>query len=111
MIERAAELDSGTDPIDARWVNGHLLVHFGGVCNRRSEFAEQMVGFFRWVGRTAPGSYGLLHFLDDADERDEGFRNQVRVLVMTRGFVAEHADPFLSPVVPTLEDEVDLDEI
>jgi len=49
-----------------------------------------------------PGSYGLLHVLDD--EHPE-HRNHARVFRMVRGRVTEHPEPLLSPCIPTLEDE------
>lgn len=68
-----------------------------------------MLEFFRWIGTIAPGSYGLLYYWDDEDSRGAEYRNQYRVLVMTRGTVAEQADPFLSPCEPTIDDPFDPD--
>jgi len=79
---------------------GHYL-HLGGHPNHRGQHGDEVIALFTEIGKLAPGSYGLLYVYDDEDpEHNEGFR----VLRLARGVVTEHADPFLSPVVPTLED-------
>ncbi|PZG13252.1 Imm7 family immunity protein [Nonomuraea aridisoli] len=95
--ERLARLgDYGL--LDLRWMNGTPFLHLAGNPNRRGAWGQEIIGLFARVGEIAPGSFGLLYVLDD--ESDE----EVRVFRMARGEVTEHADPFLSPVVPTLED-------
>ncbi|QNS03483.1 Imm7 family immunity protein [Streptomyces xanthii] len=87
--------------LDLRWMNGEPFLHLGGHSNHRSP--PDVVAFFRHVGRVAPGSYGLLHVLDD---EDPGHANEVRVFRLVRGAVTAHTEPLLSPCVPTLEDPV-----
>ena len=87
---------------DVRWVNGRAQVHFGGAANRRpGEFDELLAGV-RSLASRATGTYGLIHYHDgeDVDHHDA-----FRVLVVRRGMVSEHPDPYLSPLVPTIEDE------
>ncbi|BDP41120.1 hypothetical protein DAETH_10890 [Deinococcus aetherius] len=50
------------------------------------------------VASEAPGSYGVMSWRDS--ERDDDFT----VRVMARGRLSDHPDPFLSPVIPTVED-------
>jgi hypothetical protein len=52
------------------------------------------------VARELPDSYGLLYVRDD-DHTE--FDNEFRVWRMARGDFSERADPFLSPVIPTVE--------
>lgn len=85
--------------MDLRWPNGQLFLHMGGGPNHRS---PATIEFFVELGRIAPGSYGLLHVLDD--EHPE-HHDQARVFRMVRGRVTEHPEPLLSPCIPTLEDE------
>ncbi|MGW2708099.1 Imm7 family immunity protein [Streptomyces sp. NPDC001356] len=49
----------------------------------------------------ASGSYGLLHVHDD---EEPGHENDVCVLKLVRGTVAQHTEALLSPYIPTVED-------
>lgn len=58
------------------------------------------------IERTAallPGTYGLLHEYDDERTSFPG-GNAFVVTVMRRGSLTQVADPFFSPVNPTIED-------
>ncbi|XRQ03334.1 Imm7 family immunity protein [Actinomadura welshii] len=83
------------------WVNGMPQVNVSGLLNRRSGGGDDVIDLFRFIGKVAPGSYGVLYMHDD----EGAHANEFRVLVLRRGAVSEQADPFLSPVVPTIEDE------
>jgi hypothetical protein len=48
----------------------------------------------------APGSYGLLHILDD---EDPGHETEARVHRLVRGEVVEHTGELLSPTIPVRE--------
>ncbi|MFE4631864.1 Imm7 family immunity protein [Streptomyces sp. NPDC056773] len=85
--------------LDLRWMNGEPFIHIGGFSNHRT--SPEILDLFSQVGRTAPGSYGLLHLRDDEDPAHE---NEVRVLRLARGTVTRHTEPLLSPCIPTLED-------
>lgn len=85
--------------LDLRWMNGEPFVHVGGNSNHRSD--PDIVALFEHVATIAPGSYGLLHILDD---EDPGHENEVRVLRLVRGTLTHHTEPLLSPCVPALED-------
>lgn len=77
--------------------NGTYFVHFGGFRNHRQ---SSVIDLFAAIGRLAPGSYGLLHILDD---EDPGHENEARVHRLVRGEVAEHTEELLSPTIPVLE--------
>ena len=63
-----------------------------------------------WVATNGPGSYGLVYVHDDEDNAgntDYGrglmdFTNVFRVWRICNGELTELADPFLSPIVPTV---------
>ncbi|MEU6372551.1 Imm7 family immunity protein [Streptomyces sp. NPDC046909] len=97
IAARIREIDSPY-LLDLRWMNGEPFIHLGGFCNHRD---SEIPAFFREVGRRAPGSYGLLHLCDD---EDPGHGNEVRVLRLVRGRVAEDTETRLSPCIPVLED-------
>jgi hypothetical protein len=98
MIEPLAKVPG---LMDVRYVNGEAFWHFGTLRNHRSSYVEELLGVIHEFAAYAAGSYGLVYVYDDEDER----RNDFQVLVVRRGEVLEPSDMFLSPIVPTLEDE------
>ncbi|OSC71752.1 hypothetical protein CJI59_01940 [Streptomyces sp. Alain-F2R5] len=95
---RLAQMDSPY-LLDLRWMNGEPFIHLGGYSNHRS--SPDVVELFEHVAVVAPGSYGLLHVVDDEDPEHE---NEVRVLRLVRGRVTQHTEALLSPYIPTVED-------
>ncbi|MFD5155943.1 Imm7 family immunity protein [Streptomyces mutabilis] len=85
--------------LDLRWMNGEPFIHLGGYSNHRS--SPDVVELFEHVAVVAPGSYGLLHVMDDEDPEHE---NEVRVLRLVRGRVTQHTEALLSPYIPAVED-------
>ncbi|WP_432162880.1 Imm7 family immunity protein [Streptomyces tendae] len=85
--------------LDLRWMNGEAFIHLGGASNHRS--SPDVIELFEHVAVVAPGSYGLVHVLDDEEPDRE---NEVRVLRLVRGRVTQHTEPLLSPYIPTVED-------
>jgi N12 class adenine-specific DNA methylase len=102
-IERIrSKLDEVSDDFSSlfevrRTSNGLIVLLAHGLRNHRYEPAIEL---FEWVARDLPDSYGLLYVNDD--ER-VGFDNEFRAWRLALGEVSEHADPFLSPYVPTVE--------
>ena len=71
---------------------------------------DAVIDLFRWLAANGPGSYGLLYVHDDEDHRPDGdYENCFRVWRLVRGTLTEHDDPFLSPLIPTVEDPFDPD--
>ena len=84
--------------------NGQIVVVAHGLRNHRQDGPREL---FRWIGERYPWSYGLLYVWDDEDPERH---NDFFVYRLARGVLTEHADPFLSPAVPTVEppwEEVD----
>jgi hypothetical protein len=95
--------------LDERNVSWFLTIH--GLNNHRN---PRVVELFETIARIAPGSYGILFTQDDeaglGDHRgpDEiGERdNWWYCRVMKRGRVERHTDAWLSPHIPTVEDDL-----
>lgn len=77
--------------------NGMIVLIANGLRNHRY---RAVIELFERVGRLLPISYGLLYVHDD---EQKGHENEFRVWRLARGSFTEHADPFLSPYIPTVE--------
>ena len=83
-------------------MNGMLTMLVSGLCNHRR---SKIIEVFHWLAEQSNSSYGLLYIHDDEDhERGEDCENVFRVHTLVRGNLIESGDPFLSPVIPTIED-------
>jgi hypothetical protein len=87
--------------LDLRRVNGEAQVWAAGFKNHATPVKRELLDMFHYFAQVAPGSYGLLYTRDDEDPDHD---NEFRVYVLARGTLTEHADPFLSPIMPTVED-------
>ena len=85
--------------------NGQDFIEFSLYTNHMSKAVRDLVAFFEKVGRAAEGSYGLLYIHNDED--DQGY-NEFVVHRLARGRVTIFRDAFLSPLIPTVENEDDL---
>lgn len=101
LEQRAGEFNDGSGMTDIRWINGACFITFAGKPNHRHEC---VFGWFRWLAKHAPGSYGLLYIWDDENTE---FGNTFQVHCLRRGLVEERIDPFLSPCIPAVEDPYD----
>ena len=76
----------------------------------RNHRASHLWDFLDWVVANAPGSYGLTFVHDDEDvpgnrtygRGDADHSNEFRVFRIANGKIEEFDDPFLSPLVPTI---------
>lgn len=97
------KVDDGLSVFEVRRAgNGLRYLAAHGLRNHRY---VPVVDLFRWVADNLPDSYGLLYLRDDEDDRggEADNTNAFRVWRVARGRFDEHADPFLSPCVPTIE--------
>ena len=83
-------------------LNGEWFMDFSLFANRMNSQITESLELFKRIGEIAPGSYGLIYLYNDEDT--DGKENQFRVFILARGKVIENTDPFLSPIIPTIED-------
>ena len=86
---------------ELRSANGDHHLWLAGLHNHR---ASGVVELFEAVAALAPGSYGILHVLDDEDPSTP---NAWVCHVMRRGHVTAEPDSFLSPHIGLVEDACD----
>ena len=84
-------------------VNGELVFQCSGGANHRGEDHESLLVVLRHVAAELPGSYGLVYWYDDENPGRAQF-DGYRVIVLARGRLQDRYDPFLSPIVPHVED-------
>lgn len=65
----------------------------------RNHRYEPVIELFRWLASNVDDAHGVLFVRDQESEHD----NEFRVWRLARGVLADLADPFLSPCVPTIE--------
>jgi Immunity protein 7 len=92
------------DAVQLRNMNGVPFLFLGAGHNRRFGLHQQVIELLEFVGREARGSYGIVYWRDDEDP-DLPAGPNFHVFVVRRGNVSLQMDPFLSPVVPTIEGE------
>ena len=82
--------------------NGQVRLIVSRLWNHAGSNREDVHAFLSRVAREAPGSYGLLYEIDQDLPPPEGLT--FSVLVMKRGRVERHPDPYFSPIWPVVED-------
>jgi hypothetical protein len=87
---------------DLRVLNGIPFLSITGHPNRPRNYHQHLDALLTFIKQHAPGSYGLLYWRDDEDDRPPG-RDNFHVHVLAKGTVVERFDPFLSPAIPTIE--------
>ena len=107
LVGRLETLKPGPDLLDVRWVDGTQFLTFSGQRDPRDTYFDDLLRVIQELAARAPGSYGTIHYHDD--DPDHPFTNEFRVIALARGRLVEHPDPFLSPVIPTIEDPVEID--
>lgn len=105
LSRQLAVLEPGPDLLDVRWLDGTPVFTFSGLRDPGGDFFDDLLLVVQLLAVRAPGSYGTVHCHDD--DLTHPYKNEFRVFVVARGRVTEQADPFLSPVVPTVEDPVE----
>jgi hypothetical protein len=82
--------------------NGSYYLHVAGSANHNGVDWAETNDLLHETARRFPGAYGLVHLRDDEDT--QGNDNAFVVYVVRRSTVECHADPFLSPCNPVIED-------
>jgi hypothetical protein len=84
-------------------VNYSLIFQCSASTNHRSQDHESLLTVLRHIAARLPGSYGLVYWSDDEDPGRDQF-DGYRVIVVARGRLHDRFDPFLSPIIPHVED-------
>jgi hypothetical protein len=101
VLKELAGVRNDLQTADLRIANGSAHLWMAGLRNHRQ---DDVVEAFRRIAHAAPWSYGLLHVYDD--EAQGVNQNRWVVWVMKRGTVVPEADPYLSPHVGVVEDDL-----
>lgn len=96
-------LEWPTGLLDLRSVNGDFHLNISGLDNHKALGKYDPVEIFIYVGRSAPGSYGILYTRDCNNDS-----NEFHVHVLKRGELEEKIDHYLSPFIPSVEDDSEL---
>lgn len=83
--------------------NGEYFIELSLYTNRMNPQTLEVLELYQNIGKIAEGSYGLIYLYNDEDMN--GKENQFQVFSLARGIVKENTDPFLSPIIPTIEDK------
>jgi hypothetical protein len=85
--------------------NGIDSFLISGVHNHKVSY---VLDIFIWISKHLPGSYGLLYIHDDEDfDREYDNSNKFIVWRLIKGRLLLEEDHYLSPYIPTVEDEFD----
>ncbi len=91
---------------EIKFQNGEAYIEFSLFCNHINSEVSEIFKLVKYIGETADGSYGLIYLYNDEDRN--GKENQFQVFLLARGKIEEKTDPFLSPIIPTIEDKDEL---
>ena len=85
---------------DLKSINGETYLTLTIGHNHR---VEHPFGFIKWIAEIAIGSFGIIYVFDDEDI-DRKNNNSFKVWRIKKGIVEELDDPFLSPIIPQIEE-------
>ena len=103
LRDRVQALGWQTANAEVLLLNGQFFLRLTGLVNRRRDEARNVAELLTFVSNRLPGSWGMVYERSDDMPTPPG-PGAFRVLVLSRGVVREHLDPFLSPVNPNIED-------
>lgn len=83
--------------------NGAYYIETSVFANRKAQEIEEINEFFKNVMHVAEGSYGIVYYWDDEDTC--GKDNEFQVYIMAKGKIVTQNDIYLSPCIPTIENE------
>lgn len=90
--------------VSLKFVNGHLLLHLGGVANNWKREVDLVISSFDKINKKYNGTYGLLYIWDN-DSLVESKSNLFEVYQFSKSNKKVNQDKFLSPCVPKIIDE------
>lgn len=86
-----------------RALNGECFIEMTLFANRKTDEVVEIFDFYRFIGKIAKGSYGIIYMLDDEDTN--GNDNEFQVFILARGQLKQRKDNYLSPFIPVVEDK------
>ena len=84
-------------------LNGGYTVVLNGIPNRRRNEAEELSQIIDYIIKNFKGAYGLVYEYDEQTQTAAG-HGVFSVKVIKRGRYDLGLDPFLSPLIPVVED-------
>lgn len=103
LRQQIARISWATGEAELKCYNGEYFLLVNGLVNRRRDEASELEALLRFVADRFPGSWGIL-YERAADMAEPPGPGGFRVRVLARGALQDRLDPFLSPVVPVIED-------
>jgi len=91
-----------TGIISLDFLNGNLHLTYTVSANRARNETREIFELLEFICFIASGSFGLTYFHDDEDMN--GMDNYYHVYILAKGTITESVDKFLSPLIPTIED-------
>jgi hypothetical protein len=105
LSERIAALDWSSAAANLSNLNGMFVVTVNGCPNRRRYKAEELRQLLDLIVGEFAGAYGIIYEEDDeATTMPLHGERAFSVTVIKRGKCVPAMDPFLSPMVPVIED-------
>ncbi|OWR32320.1 hypothetical protein CDO73_01550 [Saccharibacillus sp. O23] len=105
QIEKLFDFIEGVDSegvITRKIRNGLVSLEISGLHNHRQQYVFDL---FKKIAELLPGSYGLLYIYDDEDiGKNHDHSNEFVVFKLVRGHLIQEQDYYLSPYIPTVED-------
>lgn len=83
--------------------NGVYYIETSIFSNRKTQEIDEINKFFKDVMSIAEGSYGMVYCWNDEDTN--GKDNEFQVYIMAKGKIVTKDDVYLSPCIPTIENE------
>jgi hypothetical protein len=109
----------GMESVDISMVQRRNGLDSFMISRMHNHTASYIIDVFEWIAKNLPGSYGLLYVHDDEesygaykyskyyDNPRVDNSNKFVVYKLAKGCLTREEDPFLSPCIPTIEDEYD----
>jgi len=82
--------------------NGVGMLQVTNCQNHPGGLIDDLCRLFQYIGQVASGSYGQIHYWDDDGQQNRD-SNAMYVILLARGSVTMHKDPFLNPCIPNVE--------
>jgi hypothetical protein len=106
QIKKFVHQNDLDDWVVLKFFNGTPYLSITMDRNRFTDSVKSVLNLYEYIGQIANGSYGLIYLHDDEDKH--GMDNAFQVFVLARGILNKKRDDFLSPLIPMVEDSMDI---